>query len=285
MLFETKSNPAPSRLSQDHPRLSSGTRTKLFITRFKRVAGKNQQCGLVLGACLLLSVVMGVALRYATNSKGPAPVQILGQYRASGLWRDRLFSWVPITPAWAWAWRFQNALFGQRKPVNISTRFFALRDLPNPHPFGLGRPTFSNTNGTDVWLVSRIGLKQLRKSLEAASGSTRLPAANFSTGDGIGGTLSQGQPILVDGVTNDVGLVTSFFPRVRPESIDLTAALRLTCCLTNQPSPASDTQPVRSVQTNLNLAVELQIPKGSGVFLLHHMAESGTSTGVILDAR
>src|SRR5262249_1657791 len=75
-------------------------------------------------------------------------------------------------------------------------------------------------------------------------------------------------------------------PRIHKSSTDLTVLLRVSEAVTNSlglETPASANGLV-SVVTNLDVALRLQIPHGSGVLLLDesHPSNAGKGTGVIL---
>ena len=243
---------------------------------------------MILCGCLSLCAAGGVALLLRPTAL--APVTILREpYSSSELLRDRLCRWVPATPSWGWLWHFQEAVFGRRKSVNVSVDVFTLAYPPSSTPsgFSLGEPSFTGTNGLQVWVLALAKLEELRKRFEEIPGNARLCRPRVSTGDGIDTSLFQGQQIVMKGFTNDVGLAARFFPRVRRDFTDLVVIFKLSGVVTNQAiEPDGVAQPPAvSIETNLNVAAKLQISRGSGMFLLNKGREANQkSIGIILNA-
>ncbi len=92
----------------------------------------------------------------------------------------------------------------------------------------------------------------------------------ISTADGIGASMFTGQSLVLNGTTNVIGLRFDCFPRVRPQSTDLYAAVAFTELMTN-PVAGRMSWPgggAVSIHTNLDLAARLQVPKGRRVLLV-----------------
>ena len=203
--------------------------------------------------------------------------------------RDQIDRWVPTTRAWGWVWRLEGAVFGQRKPVNIFTEFVSLPDSTDAAVarLSLGSPNFSDTNGLQVWLPGVGQLKALREGFQRAPGMTALGRPMISTADGMEARLFQGITIPLNGKTNWVGLAVGCCGRVHPDATDLMACITVSALVTNEavaPDESSSVSPI-SIQTNLDTALRLQIPKGSGVFLLDGSSRgpSRKRIGVIID--
>ena len=236
---------------------------------------------LVLLACLAVGFLAGV------RAPRPAPFLVLRQpYHMPLPLRDRLTRWIPATPHWAWAWRLQEAVFGKRKPVNLSAEIVSLADSsrPTPSSLALGPASFSHTNGLQVWLLSLDQLKALREHLKQSPGMERLSHPRISTGDGSECGLFVGQSFPLIGLTNQVGLSLDCCARVHADYTDLMACITYSELATNEavvPGGAS----LVSIHTNLDTALRLRIPKGNGIFLFDRNArDSGRKTiGVILD--
>ncbi len=203
--------------------------------------------------------------------------------------RDRLERWIPSYPSWAWAWHLEEAVFGQRKPVKLYADFVPLADSSGTtlSSLSLGPASFSDTNGLQVWLLTVERLKAVREHVKEMSGTDPPLHASIATADGIECQLFQGQPISLNGSTNQVGCTFRCYARVHAESIDLMACITLSEVLTNYAVSPSRSSPLSliSIQTNLDTAMRLQIPKGSGIFLCDR--SSGDSPrkhiGVIID--
>lgn len=98
--------------------------------------------------------------------------------------------------------------------------------------------------------------------------------------------MMQSQRILVGGAPIDVGVVLDLLPRIHGGRTDLTLLLEVSEVVTNSPGlefPAQTNQAV-SIVTNLDVALRLHIPRGSGVLLLDTSTSSNTGkgTGVLL---
>lgn len=224
--------------------------------------------------CLVVCFVV-----FFHESKLP-PFLILRQpFSRPLLIRDRLGQWIPATPSWAWAWRLEDALFGRRKPVNIYADIIA---FPNSTGGGLssglvlGSPSFSDTNGLQGWFLPGGELSSLRDNFKRSPGTDFLSHPRISTADGTEASMFVGQSILLNGSTGQVALKAGFFPRVRSHSTDLFAVISFSEPVTNQTGRPNglQVQSLVSVQTNLDIAVRVQVPKGSGLFLLE-----GSSVG------
>jgi hypothetical protein len=94
-----------------------------------------------------------------------------------------------------------------------------------------------------------------------------------------------GESALINGATNRVGLEAGFFPRVRADRTDVFASVHFTEIVTNTAKRPDGRFPSLSIQTNLDLAIRLKIPKGSGLLLLNGgpMEANGKRVGIILD--
>lgn len=254
----------------------------------KRFARSSTFGGLLL-IVLLLTCVTVVFLAVVRPAR-PAAFMVLRQpWQMPVPLRDRLTRWIPTTPRWAWAWRVEAAVFGQRKPVNLYADVVSLADSSHAtlSSLSLGPPNFSDTNGLQVWLLGADQLKALRGHFERTRGTDPLLRARISTADGIESRLFQGESVSLSGSTNQVGLALGCFARVRPDSTDLMAYITLSELVTNDtvalggPSPLS----IISIQTNLDAALRLQVPKGSGIFLFDRSSRDSSRKriGVIID--
>ena len=178
-------------------------------------------------------------------------------------------------------------MVGQRKPVNVYAEVVSLAD-PSPATLSsvaLGPASFSHTNGLQVWLLGADELKALRARLKQTPETEPSFRPRMSTADGIECQMFQGQSIALGGSTNQVGLTLGCCARVHPDHTDLTACIALSELVTNDAAGLGGSAPLISIQTNLDTALRLQIPKGRGVFLFDQSArESGRkSIGVIID--
>lgn len=238
---------------------------------------------------LLLMLACGaVGVLVSLRSPRPAPFIVLRQpFQMPVPLRDRLTRWLPATPNWAWAWRLEEAVLGHRKSVNLYTEVVSLVDSsPSAlSSLSLGPASFLHTNGLQVWLLGADQLKALREHLKQAPGADPPLRPRINTADGVACQFFQGQSFSLSGSTNQVGLSLGCCARVHPDYTDLMACMTLSELITNQAAAPGTSSPLVSIQTNLDAALRLQIPKGSGFFLLDRSAQdSGRKTiGVIID--
>ena len=239
---------------------------------------------------LVLLLLACVAVGVLVNLRSPqsAPFIVLRQpFHMPLPLRDRLTRWIPVTPHWAWAWRLEEAVFGKHKPVNLSAEVISLTDSSSPtlSSLALGPPSFSHTNGLQVWLLGTDQLKTLHEHLKPAPGTDPPLRPRISTADGMECWLFQGQSVLLSGSPSQVGLSLGCCARVHPDYTDLMTCITLSELVTNEAVAAGESPPLVSIQTNLDTSLRLRIPKGSGIFLFDRSApDSGRKTiGVIID--
>jgi len=187
--------------------------------------------------------------------------------------RDRLGRWMPRTRGWAWAWAVEQAVFGKRKPVDFCAELVSLAEASGATPasFSLGPPSLSDTNGLQVWLLRADQLKTLREHFKQTPGMCTLCRPRITTANGSEAQLFAGESLSVGGVTQNVGVALGCWARLHSASSDLITCVRFSELVTNDAIASGGSSPasVVSVQTNLDVALRLQIPKGQGVFLLN----------------
>ncbi len=234
---------------------------------FERLSLRPVGWCLVAGAAALLIAVLWL------GPTQPAPFLVLDEpYRTPLAFRDKLGRWIPTAPSWSWAWRLEQALFGRRKPLNLS---FDVVKLTNSAPpwvseAALQAPHFSATNGLQAWFLAATQIKALRERLRTTPGAETVTRSKLSTADGVEARLFQGQSILYRGCTNHVGLTVDCFGRVHEQSTDLFVAIQFSEVANNAAIIGADADSGEGVafRTNLDAAVRLQLPKGNGLFLL-----------------
>ena len=241
---------------------------------------------LLLLVLLLTCVAIGIFV--SLRSPMPAPFIVLHQpIHMPVALRDRFNRWIPQTRSWAWVWRVEDAVFGQRKPVNVYAEVVSLADSSPAtlSSLALGPASFSHPNGLEVWLLGAEQLKALRDHLKQPPGTDPPLRPGLSTADGVECWLFQGQSIVLGGLTNQVGCTLGCCVRVHPDYTDLTACITFSELTTNQaPAPVGSARLI-SIQTNLDTALRLQIPRGSGAFLVDRSADNSSPkpVGVIID--
>jgi hypothetical protein len=169
-------------------------------------------------------------------------------------------------------WRLENAVFGKRAAVNLFGDIVALASPACASLISSNHlsPIYSEPGGFQVCFLKKGELEELRQQIKVMPGTDFINRPRISTADGVDASMYVGSSVLLNGVTNDVGLTVAYFPRVRSHSTDLFARIIFCEARTNQTAMFKSSQPTNlvSIQTNLRIAARLQIPKGSGVLLL-----------------
>ena len=235
---------------------------------------------------MLVLVCMAIGAVALFRPTRPASFVVLGQpVKKPVLFRDRVARFIPAS--WGWMWQVEQAVFGQRKPVNLFAEVVEIADSSSPLLSGVlpEPPSFSGSNGLEVWLLEAERLRALHEQLNQIPGTIRLSRPRISTADGIEGWLFQGSSIVLNGTTNQVGLAFGCCARVCRDATDLTACFTLSELVTNSAVGLGESSPVISVQTNLDTALRLHIAKGSGVFLLNGSCvdKQRKRIGILLD--
>ena len=207
------------------------------------------------------------------SEKQPPFAVLTRPFKLTVLVRDRFDRYLPRTSGWAWAWRVEQWVFGQRKPILLDAEILLLADPSRDMlaSLGLGTPNFSEPNGLQIWMFSAEELKALRGRLKQMAGTAVLMHPRIQTADAIASGLSQGDSVALNGSTHEVGLTMNCFARVRRDVTDLMADIRFSELVTNTVTGSGGTflSNAVSIQTNLYAAVRMQIPNGSRVFLLN----------------
>ena len=197
--------------------------------------------------------------------------------------RDQVEHWLPRTAGWAWSHTVMDTIFGNRKPVNVNAEIIVFDQSSNTAPLdlGLGKPTSSLDEGRlSVWFLSTNGTAELRHRLAIASPGQTYQC-RITTADGIAATLFMGESLVLNGVTNQVGVAETYLPLVDTKHVELFASGYICEAATNL-SPWGTQIGIR---TNGEFAARIQIPLQRGVFLLQRHQKAGvvTSTGLMLD--
>jgi len=239
---------------------------------------------------LLTTLLIGLS-RWAFHRPPPPPPAVIVfplPYQIPNQKAPLPDRWIPRN--WGWAWRLKEAALGRAKPITLGTAIFDLSGPEETVPAYLPPrpPTYANSNGLQIWILQEGDMAALRVSVQQTLGFRLVSSPRVTTTDGGHVSMFTGSSVPVPGSQAKVGLVIDLLPRIRPDSTDLTTVMTLSGTVTNQPD--SNTQPPQtsgiSVRTNFAAAVRIQIPKGSGVFLLD-MPEGQTNRkriGVIISA-
>jgi type II secretory pathway component GspD/PulD (secretin) len=165
-------------------------------------------------------------------------------------------------------------LLGRRRPVKIYAHIIMLPDSTRAALLSsrvLASPTFLTPGGLQAWLIHDAEFKALQERFRQTPGVDFLSSPRIMTADGVQATLFSGESISLHGLKNDVGTRLDCFPRVRSQSTDLFVNVTFSEASTNPAGTAAalGTAGLISIQTNLDIAARLQIPKGSGVLFLN----------------
>jgi len=136
-------------------------------------------------ACLLICMVVALVFWRQPN---PPPFSVLHRPFSRPLpLRDQILHWIPSASSWSWVPRLEDIVLGRRKPVNVYADVIALQDssVEGLHSsLALGRPSFSDTNGLQVWFLGGRELRSLRGTLKSTPGADFLSHPRISTADG-----------------------------------------------------------------------------------------------------
>jgi len=239
-------------------------------------------------AILLLLVFAAMGLFVVLRPSPPAVVVLPLPNGLPAPKPSMLARWRAVVPGWLW--RLRDSLRGPRKVVRLDAAIIGFDDLPGSSlaALWLGAPQFADTNGHQVWILGESKLSRLRNRLERSPANEMVAFPRVDTADGIEAQIFSGGTVYVQGAQRNVGLAMDFLPRVRRNSTDLTTIIALTEAVTNRtvaPAGLPETDVV-SIQTNLIVAARIQIPRGSGVFLLDESTRAmhGKRIGVMISA-
>jgi hypothetical protein len=225
-------------------------------------------------------VVTFVLLRLAR----PAPFVVLhGPLHFRMSLRDWVDRCIPAKVSWRWAWNLEQRLFGKRKPVLIQAWIVSFADSPPTLlTNSLGPPDFSDTNGLCVWLLSSNRVSALRGYFWQMPASSFVSGPRISTAEGIEATMNFG------------GTSFSCCAQFRHNSTDFLTRATVSEFVTKDNDaidthgygPYGYTPPTITIpQTNLDVALRLQLPKENGFFLLDQSRHEPPSKniGVLID--
>ena len=181
--------------------------------------------------------------------------------------------WVPFS--WGWAWRLRDwglAVLGQKKTIKVDAAVIDCQSFAESTLSALapGAPEYTGTNGLRIWIVRDPDLKSLRKRLTESHDEHLMCRPRVITGHGMQATISLSTKVMVNGAGQDVGLTASFLPLIRRHSVELSTSVVLSEAATNVSSTVYSTANTNfvSIHTNFAMAAAIQLPPGSGIFLL-----------------
>ena len=242
----------------------------------------------VMTALLVAAIVVGFAL---LRPGRPAPFVVLrGPFGLPASFRDWVDRCIPSKVSWRWAWNVEQRLFGARKPVLIQANIVSFADSPPTLLTNstLGPPNFSDTNGLCIWLLSSNQVGALRGYFKQTPGAEMLSRPRISTAEGIEATMALGQTV-PGNPSQWAGITFGCTARFRRNSSDFLTRISASELVTKD-NDAIETNhyappTITMLQTNLDTALRLQLPKGNGVFFLDESGHQAPrkNIGVLID--
>ncbi len=242
-----------------------------------------------IGLLLLIALLFLIVVAGLTSGHPQLPTVILmpvSEARAGHrlLLADR---WFPAS--WGWLWQLRDQFLGQRKTIKIESFIFSIRVAPEAFIAAnfQAEPEFVGASGLRVWVLNDLTLNAIQRRverMEQTGGVEKISSPQFTTGDGIEAEASVTDLVATIGGPQKVGITMNTFPRIYAAATDLTVAITYTEPITNQAAVTLGLGGTNRIQvrTNLEFAASLQIPRGSGVFLL---GGNQKSTAVIIFAK
>lgn len=182
-------------------------------------------------------------------------------------------------------YRVKYGLFGPPQAVNLNASILHF-DLPPQTVcsiLSMRESAFTGTNGLQVWLLATNDLQVLFLHAAEFSDTQQIASPRISTAHGIRASMSVSKSISINGVQKPLGLTVDCLPYARKHSLDLTTRMTLTEAVTSLLQGGSmSTNANIIIQTNSFGPLRIQIPDGSGVFMLHESASPSASRGVFL---
>jgi hypothetical protein len=243
-------------------------------------------------AVSLILIVSGAILFLAMRRPEPpplAPVTVMPlPYRIPRQKASLFEVLVPQRPSWGWLWKLKETIAGRPKVFDLrgtiikfeGPRASSLTDHLPP------APAFT-TNGLSIWLLNKTECDDFNRNLGNQPGFTMVMGSPaITTADGMQATVTVGATYSIKGVPSTVGLSMDFLPRARGTLNDIITIMNLTETVTNGAAAAagSTADGEVSVQTDLDVAARLQMPSGSGAFVLQDSpaATQSRRVGVLL---
>jgi hypothetical protein len=245
-----------------------------------------------LAAVTVLLVLLGGIVFLALRPAAPAPlapVTVMALPYRIPPEKGSLFDvMIPRRPSWGWVWRLKETVLGRPKTCDLGATVVKFEGSGESflasHP--LPPPAFADAKGLKIWLLRPHEIDALSSALRHQSPAEILYMPRITTSDRMQASLSSGAAYAINGVLTPVGLTMDFLSRVRRSTNDVTTVISLTEIVTNQPGASAGSAGAEAVavQTDFEVAARLQIPNGSGAFLLQEPPAGKTSKriGVLL---
>jgi hypothetical protein len=182
-------------------------------------------------------------------------------------------------------YRVKYQLLGPPKAVNVKTTILHFEFPPQTiaSRLSLTKSEFTGTNGVSIWILATNELQKLYLHAAALSEIQQISSPQFSTAHGIRASTAVTRMLSIHGKQRPVGLTLDALPYVRKDSLDLSLLLSVIEAVTNTVSnPSSATDALVSIRTNCFVALRMQIPDGSGAFILQENAGRSGGKGVFI---
>lgn len=206
-----------------------------------------------IGIILVLLLLFGGAVFVLSIFRAPIPTVIILPLQ------ERTPSKLQIV-AEGWWWWLKVHLRGPERSILLSVN---LIDLKNPlvsSNLPLPKAEYSSSNGFQVWILNDRELQCLLQQIQGLPGAEVISKPRIQTASGIHGSFFVGQMVPLNGTNQPVGFELKCLLRLRREFIDLTSTFTFT-----EIQPGNRT----AIRTNVAVRSRIQIPQGSGVFLLN----------------
>lgn len=174
-------------------------------------------------------------------------------------------------------WRARR-LFFAAQPVTIRTELFRLDREPDLRSLEEFPSRFyTATNGWQAWILPA------RKMPAFLERNAKTSAPTMVSADGIPSLAFMGETIVLNGVTNDVGLSVRCSSRIRRGFKDLKLLIDWTE-IDSATNTVAGTAPAR-IQTNIALSAQLRVPAGSTALLMTEPNAKGERSAIWLSAQ
>lgn len=216
-------------------------------------------------ALLAVLVLIGIWVLNHFNSpelKGPAVIAL-----PNGIPAQKASLFERLVPfSWSWLWRLKDSIFKHEtillETVGIDGRGLSKEMLAD---LSLGNTVFTDTNGLKIWIANDIKLNEALNRFVRSGRTPILFRPRIQTADGV-------QAQLYAGMSGPVaaGVSVGALPRIRRDFTDLSATITVTEAVTNPPAATEElnANKIASVRTNFAFSARIQLPKGTGAFVL-----------------
>lgn len=244
-------------------------------------------------AKIILVAVALVSLYLATRRSGapavPAVIVMERNYKIPPQKVSLFARTVPATKSWGWLWKLKEAITGRRKTIYIEAAVLDMSNWDESRTANgsLPKSDFKGANGVEIWILDGAKLSALQDGLKQKEQAETLMVPRITTVEDGEARLSSITTASINNVPVTYGFSMDALPRLRRDVIDLTMLLNYSDLVPNLPANDGSQTLATLIQTNLAVAMRIQIPGNSGVFLLDaRRGEPGRKRiGVILSTK